>query len=89
MSADLVTEILTDMFFTAMIILLPVLLSSLSIGVFLAIFQAATSISEMTLTFVPKIIITAIVLILTLPFIVDKLSAMAIKYFNLYNTLMQ
>jgi len=89
MTIELLTEVMTDMFFTALIILLPVLLTSLLVGVFIAIFQAATSISEMTLTFVPKIVLSAIVLILTLPFIIDKLQAMTIKYFNLFSTLVE
>ena len=35
----------------------PVLLIALAIGLFIGIFQAATSINEMTLSFVPKIVI--------------------------------
>ena len=35
----------------------PVLLIALAIGLFIGIFQAATSINEMTLSFVPKVII--------------------------------
>ena len=35
----------------------PVLLIALAIGLFIGIFQAATSINEMTLSFVPKVIV--------------------------------
>ena len=35
----------------------PVLLIALAIGLFIGIFQAATSINEMTLSFVPKVVI--------------------------------
>jgi flagellar biosynthetic protein FliQ len=42
----------------------PVLLASLSIGLVIAIFQAATSINEQTLTFIPKVVVTAGVLLL-------------------------
>ena len=35
----------------------PVLLIALAIGLFIGIFQAATSINEMTLSFVPKLVI--------------------------------
>ena len=41
----------------------PVLLSSLAVGVVIGIIQAATSVNEQTLTFVPKLAITAVVLV--------------------------
>ena len=41
----------------------PVLLSTLVIGMVVAIIQAATSVNEQTLTFVPKLAVTAIVLV--------------------------
>lgn len=43
----------------------PVLLLSMAVGILIAIFQAATSIQEQTLTFVPKLIIIAIVLVMS------------------------
>jgi len=89
MTIDLVVELLTELFYTIMIVLLPILGTSLIIGLILSIFQAATSIQEMTLTFVPKIIITAIVIILLLPFIADKLTRMATKVFTMFETLVK
>ena len=41
----------------------PVLLASLAIGLIVGIIQAATSVNEQTLTFVPKLAITAVVLV--------------------------
>ena len=41
----------------------PILIVSLIIGLSIAIFQAATQIHEQTLTFVPKLFVTAIMLI--------------------------
>jgi flagellar biosynthetic protein FliQ len=41
----------------------PVLLASLAIGLVVGIIQAATSVNEQTLTFVPKLAITAVVLV--------------------------
>ncbi|MGN0710482.1 MAG: flagellar biosynthesis protein FliQ [Anaerovoracaceae bacterium] len=43
----------------------PVLLLSMAVGILIAIFQAATSIQEQTLTFVPKLIIIALVLVMS------------------------
>jgi len=42
----------------------PMLLATLAVGLVIALFQAATQINEMTLTFVPKLIVMAIVLML-------------------------
>jgi flagellar biosynthetic protein FliQ len=40
----------------------PVLLASLVVGLVVGIVQAATSVNEQTLTFVPKLVVTALVL---------------------------
>jgi len=42
----------------------PILLSTLAVGLIIAMFQAATQINEMTLTFVPKLIVMALILLL-------------------------
>ncbi len=43
----------------------PVLLLSMAVGILIAIFQAATSIQEQTITFVPKLIIIGIILVMS------------------------
>ena len=68
---------------------MPILGAGLVIGVVISIFQAATSIQEQTLTFVPKIIITAVAIIVALPFIADKLMSFAHKIFNLITTVIK
>ena len=45
----------------------PVLIFSLVIGLAVGIFQAATSIQEMTLTFIPKIVVVALVILIFMP----------------------
>jgi len=89
MTIDLVIQLLTEVFYTIMIVLLPILGTSLIIGIIISIFQAATSIQEMTLTFVPKIFITGISVILLLPFIADKILSMSIKIFTMFETLVK
>lgn len=49
----------------------PVMLAGLVIGLVIAIFQTLTSIQEMTLTFVPKIIIIFGAIILFMPFMMN------------------
>jgi flagellar biosynthetic protein FliQ len=42
----------------------PVLLATLAVGLVIGIVQAATSVNEQTLTFIPKLAVTALVLVL-------------------------
>jgi len=46
----------------------PIMLSGLAIGLIIALFQALTTIQEMTLTFVPKILVIFIAVVVFLPF---------------------
>ena len=46
----------------------PIMLAGLLIGLLIALFQALTTIQEMTLTFVPKIIVIFIAIVIFLPF---------------------
>jgi flagellar biosynthesis protein FliQ len=71
MTEDFIVHLFREAFYTALLISAPVLLSSLVVGLLISIFQAATSVQEFTLTFVPKIIVVAIVIVLLLPWMMD------------------
>lgn len=86
MTEEVVIEILKEAFFTSFYILLPVLSVALIVGIIVSIFQAATSIQEMTLTFIPKILVTALTIILLLPWMIDRMTAITIKFFTIFNT---
>jgi len=53
----------------------PALLLALAVGLALSFFQALTQIQEMTLTFVPKMIVILLSLLLFLPFMLSTLSS--------------
>lgn len=56
---------LTDrMLWTTALVAAPVLISSLVVGAVIGVIQAATSVNEQTLTFVPKLAVIALVLVL-------------------------
>lgn len=82
MTEDFIIHIFREAFYTLLLISAPTLLVSLVVGLIISIFQAATSIQEMTLTFVPKIIVMAITIVLTLPWILDVLMSFTV---NLYS----
>jgi flagellar biosynthesis protein FliQ len=51
----------------------PILLVSLVLGVAISIFQTATSIQEQTLSFVPKLLVTFLVLLVMGPWMISTL----------------
>jgi flagellar biosynthetic protein FliQ len=89
MTEEVVIGIIKEAFFTTFIIILPVLGVSLVVGIFISIFQAATSIQEMTLTFVPKILVTAIAIIFLLPWMMDKIVSFTLKIFSMFSSIIR
>jgi len=51
----------------------PVMFAGLLVGLVIALFQALTTIQEMTLTFVPKILIIFVALVVFLPFMMTTM----------------
>lgn len=64
MTTNEVVSVLYAALMVALKICAPLLIASIAIGLIVAIFQAATQIHEQTLTFVPKIIVIAVILVL-------------------------
>jgi flagellar biosynthesis protein FliQ len=62
---DKIVQIVAEALLTATKIAGPVLLATLVIGLLLSIIQSATQVQESTLTFLPKLFVTALVLVLT------------------------
>ena len=60
----MVIDLSRDAILTALMVAAPMLLVALGVGLIVSIIQSVTQIQEQTLTFVPKIITTIIVLII-------------------------
>jgi flagellar biosynthetic protein FliQ len=73
MTRDTVVSLTVDAMELAMKIGLPLLLAGLAVGLIVSVFQAVTSIQEQTLTFIPKILATAAVMIIGGPWMLDQL----------------
>ena len=73
MSAEFVNGFFLEAIKTAIVLSAPVLLSGLLVGILVSIFQAATSINEMTLTFIPKMLAVAIALIVFFPWMMQTM----------------
>lgn len=65
MTQNQIMDIFTQALLVALKLAAPLLITSILIGLVVAIFQAATQIHEQTLTFVPKLIIIAFMMLFT------------------------
>ena len=82
MSEQFVVYLFREAFYTTLLVSAPMLILSLVVGLLISVFQAATSIQEFTLTFVPKIIAVAVVMVLTLPWMMDVMISFTLDLFN-------
>ena len=73
MTTDLVSFVSRETLFVVAYVCAPVLGIALVVGLAVGIFQAITSIQEMTLTFIPKILAVGIVLLLLTNWFLDLL----------------
>ena len=60
-----VSDLMYKVFIMALQLGGPVLVVSMAVGIIISILQAATQIHEQTLTFVPKLLVIAIILVFT------------------------
>jgi len=60
----------------------PIMMMGLLIGLIIALFQALTTIQEMTLTFVPKIVVIFGSVILFLPYMLSSILEFSQKLFD-------
>ncbi|OIQ47999.1 MAG: flagellar export apparatus protein FliQ [Gammaproteobacteria bacterium MedPE] len=64
MSPEVFVDIFRDALFVVMLLVAAIVVPSLIIGLIVAIFQAATSINEQTLSFLPRLMMTLLALII-------------------------
>lgn len=67
---------------------MPILIVSLVIGTIISLLQAVTQVQEMTLTFVPKVVAIAVVLMLTGGWMLNELAAFTRDLYQLAPTLL-
>jgi flagellar biosynthetic protein FliQ len=82
MTPEFVTGFFFEAIKTTMLLAAPMLLAGLGVGLLVSIFQAATSISEMTLTFIPKMLAVAISLIFFFPWMMQTMITFMETLFN-------
>ena len=82
MTEEIIIKLGQDALKTTAMLSAPLLLSTLIVGLAVSIFQAVTQINEATLTFIPKMIIVAIVFIVAGPWMMDIMSNYTVQLFE-------
>jgi len=72
---------------TAIMLAAPLLFVSMAIGLVIAIVQAATQIHEQTITFVPKLLLLGLVILVAGPWMMRTLMDLFIRVFDVMITL--
>lgn len=78
-----------ETFKMALLLALPGLLTGMLLGLAVSIFQATTQINEMTLSFIPKILGVVIVIILTMPWMLNSMTDYSTNVFNMIPTFVE
>ncbi len=77
MTPDRALDFLNDMLWSAAVIGGPVMLATLLVGLTVSVFQVATQIQEITLSYVPKIVVAGLMLIVLGPWMLSTLTGYA------------
>jgi len=77
MGEDRALGLINDMLWNSLIVAGPVLLATLGVGLIVSVFQVTTQLQEVTLSYVPKILVAAAVLIATGPWMLGRVTSFA------------
>lgn len=77
MDVDTALGAINQTLWTTMLIAAPILAATLITGLIISILQATTQLQEMTLSYVPKLLITAIILFAFGPWMIDQMTQLA------------
>lgn len=87
MTPELVVQLARRAFEVTLLLSAPLLVFSLVVGLAISIFQAITSINEVTLTFVPKIVAVMVAMIIFFPWMMTYLSDFTREIYALIATM--
>jgi flagellar biosynthetic protein FliQ len=79
MNPEVFVDILSDALFLVIVLVCVIIIPSLCVGLVVAVFQAATSINEQTLSFLPRLCVTLLALIYGGHWLVQKLMDFTIR----------
>jgi flagellar biosynthetic protein FliQ len=73
MGPDMAAELARNVLIQAMVISAPILVAACLVSVLLSLLQTLTSVQEMTLTIVPRLLVVFVVTLVTMPWLVGRL----------------
>ena len=82
MSEELILKLGQETLKTTALLCGPLLASALIVGLLVSVFQAVTQINEATLTFIPKMVVVGIVLVIAAPWMMDVMNNFTIQLFE-------
>jgi flagellar biosynthetic protein FliQ len=82
MSADQALQLLSQLFWNSFLIAGPVLAATLAVGLLVSAFQVVTQLQEMSLSYVPKLAVAAIVILLCASWMLGRLTGFAASLFK-------
>ena len=85
MTSDYITGFFYEAIKITILLSAPMLLAGLLVGLLVSIFQSATSINEMTLTFIPKMLAVAAALVFFFPWMMQTLVVFTVQMFMSMN----
>ena len=89
MTQDMVIQIFRDALMLAIKLAGPLLLISMIVGLVISILQAATQIHEQTLSFVPKALTIAVLLLLMAPMMINSMNDFVYNIFDIITQVSQ
>ena len=87
MEADYALNLLDAMLWNCLVVAGPVLAATLAVGVLISVLQVATQMQEMTLSYVPKLLIAALLLIALGPWMIGRITDFARSLYLVIPTL--
>ncbi|MAZ70623.1 flagellar biosynthesis protein FliQ [Porticoccus sp.] len=82
MTPEAVLDVGQSALIVTMLLAAPLLLSALAVGLLIGVFQAATQIQEITLSFIPKLIVVAVALFVGGPWMLRILTEFSLRLFQ-------
>jgi flagellar biosynthetic protein FliQ len=82
LSADQSLDFLNEMLWAALIVSAPVLLAMLLVGLIISVLQVSTQLQEVTLSYVPKILTSAFILIAIGPWMMGRVTSFAVSLYQ-------
>lgn len=82
MTIEMAVDILNTMMMQAIMLITPLMATAIGMGLSVSLFQTVTSIQEQTLTFIPKLLAVAVVIMVSANWMLKSLSEFTVIFFQ-------